>query len=257
MRLIPTLFFIDPWGYKGLSLRLVNSVIKDWGCDCLFFFNYNRINMGLRNSLVCEHMNALFGQERADSLREQLENLSPQDREFTIIEELTNAIQELGGKYVLPFCFKNDRGTRTSHHLIFCSKVFKGYEIMKEIMAKKSSVADQGVPSFIYNPVDERYTRLFEFTRPLDDLEEMLLSDFSGRSTSVKKIFEEHSIGKPFLKSNYKSCLRSLEAKGKVLSNPPAENRRKNKGVVTVADTVVFSFPKKRFLKGYSYGNHI
>ena len=38
MSLVPTLFFVDPWGYKGLSLRLVNSVLKDWGCDCLFFF---------------------------------------------------------------------------------------------------------------------------------------------------------------------------------------------------------------------------
>ena len=40
MRLIPTFFFVDPWGYKGLSLRLINSVLKDWGCDALFFFNY-------------------------------------------------------------------------------------------------------------------------------------------------------------------------------------------------------------------------
>ena len=30
MKLIPTLFFVDPWGYKGLSLRLINSVLKDW-----------------------------------------------------------------------------------------------------------------------------------------------------------------------------------------------------------------------------------
>ena len=37
MRLVPTLFFVDPWGYKGLSLQLVNSVLKDWGCDCIFF----------------------------------------------------------------------------------------------------------------------------------------------------------------------------------------------------------------------------
>ncbi len=31
MRFIPTLFFVDPWGYKGLSLKLVNAVVKDWG----------------------------------------------------------------------------------------------------------------------------------------------------------------------------------------------------------------------------------
>jgi len=48
MNLIPTLFFVDPWGYKGLSLRLVNSVLKDWGCDAIFFFNYNRIKYGYK-----------------------------------------------------------------------------------------------------------------------------------------------------------------------------------------------------------------
>ena len=48
MRLVPTLFFVDPWGYKGLSLKLVNAVVKDWACECVFFFNYNRINAGLR-----------------------------------------------------------------------------------------------------------------------------------------------------------------------------------------------------------------
>jgi three-Cys-motif partner protein len=33
LRLIPTLFFVDPWGYKGLSLGLINSVLRNWGCN--------------------------------------------------------------------------------------------------------------------------------------------------------------------------------------------------------------------------------
>ncbi|MEX2641970.1 MAG: three-Cys-motif partner protein TcmP [Acetobacterales bacterium] len=37
-RLIPTFSFIDPFGYKGLSLKIIKGVIKDWGCDCVFFF---------------------------------------------------------------------------------------------------------------------------------------------------------------------------------------------------------------------------
>ena len=44
IRFVPTLFFVDPFGYKGLSLRSINSVLKDWGCDCIIFFNYNRLN---------------------------------------------------------------------------------------------------------------------------------------------------------------------------------------------------------------------
>ena len=71
MNLIPTLFFVDPWGYKGLSLRLVNSVLKDWGCDAIFFFNYNRINMGITNEFVKQHIEALFGEERTLALGEK------------------------------------------------------------------------------------------------------------------------------------------------------------------------------------------
>lgn len=51
-RLGPTLYFLDPWGYKGLSPALIGSLIKPWGCDCIFFFNYNRINMGVNNPIA-------------------------------------------------------------------------------------------------------------------------------------------------------------------------------------------------------------
>lgn len=94
--MIPSLTFLDPWGYKGLSCRLINSVIKDWGCDCIIFFNYNRINMGLSNKSVEEHMNALFGKERADKLRVELSTLNPLKREEAIIDALSDSLEELG-----------------------------------------------------------------------------------------------------------------------------------------------------------------
>ncbi len=242
-KLVPTLYFVDPWGYKGLSLRLVNSVLKDWGCDCIFFFNYNRISMGLSNPFVVEHMNALFGQERADDLRNRLEGMKPFEREMTIVNELTLALKELGGEYVLPFCFKNERGVRTSHHLIFVSKHVRGYEIMKEIMAEYSSNKDQGVPSFEYNPADERYALLFELTSPLDELLRMLPEDFAGKTISMKQIYEEHHVGKPYIKRNYKEVLVRLEKEGKIVASPPAEKRRRRNGKVTFGDSVKVTFP--------------
>lgn len=152
--LIPTLFFVDPWGYKGLSLRLINSVLKDWGSDCIFFFNYNRINMGLGNKFVKEHMDSLFGERRAEELRQSLCGLQPPQRELAIVEELCQALKQYGSRYVLPFRFRNAEGSRTSHHLLFVSKHVRGYEIMKEIMAKESSSHVDGVPSFEYSPAD-------------------------------------------------------------------------------------------------------
>jgi three-Cys-motif partner protein len=246
MRLVPTLFFVDPWGYKGLTLQLLNSVLKDWGCDAIMLFNYNRINMGLANPAVEEPINALFTEERAANLRHRLTALSPSERELAIVEEIKDALRELGAKYVLHFCFKNEHGTRTSHHLIFATKNFRGYDIMKSIMAPQSSIADQGVPSFTYNPADSRFPLLFELTRPLDDLENMLLKDFAGRSLSLEALYQEHSPGKCYLLKNYQDVLRKLESEGKIIVEPPSESRPKNKirGEVTFGKKVKVAFPR-------------
>jgi three-Cys-motif partner protein len=243
--LVPTLFFVDPWGYKGLSLRLINSVLKDWGCDCIIFFNYNRINMGLQNSAVKDHMDSLFGEERANELRPELEDLNSEEREFAIIEAIGEALQQMGGKYVLPFCFKNEAGTRTSHHLILVTKHVKGYEIMKEIMAKESSNMQQGVPTFEYNPGSLKYPLLFELSRPLDELGDLLLHQFAGRTITMADVYNQHHIGKRYIKSNYKAILVKLETEGKITAKPPANQRRRIKGNLTFADGVEAIFPAR------------
>lgn len=242
MSLIPTLFFVDPWGYKGLSLKLINSVLKDWGCECIFFFNYTRINMGMNNPIVKQHMDSLFGEDRAAVLRPKLAALKPEQRELAIVEALCEALQEMGGKYVLPFCFKRPNGERTSHHLIFVSKHPLGYKIMKSVMAKESSGREQGVPTFEYNPSFRKQGFLFELSRPLDDLEEMLLSEYAGQTMTMIDIHDDHNVGRRFISSNYKDALKNLEAKGKIKCDPPANGRKKN----TFADHVEVTFPKLR-----------
>jgi hypothetical protein len=244
-QLVPTFFFVDPWGYKGLSLGLINSVLKDWGCDCVFFFNYNRVSMGLPNEVVKEHMDALFGEQRADRIRGILESLNPEDRETLIVEELSQALKEMGGRFVLPFTFRNETGARTTHHLIFVTKHFRGYEIMKGIMAKESSEAVQGVPSLEYSPASERFPLLFDLTQPLSDLEEDLIQRFAGKTLTMKAIYMAHNVGRPFIERNYKRALLDLEAAGKIKADPPAAKRRPNRGEPTFAGHVRVTFPQE------------
>jgi three-Cys-motif partner protein len=239
MTTIPVLAFIDPWGYKGLTLQLVRSFLKDWGCDCIFFFNYNRINAGLSNPSVREHMCALFGDERADRLGLELEPLGPAQREATIVNELAVALKQTGARYVLPFCFKNATGKRTTHHLILVTKGFKGYDVMKGIMAKSSSSQDQGVPSFAYSPAtDPQQKFLFELNRPLDDLRAMLLDAFAKKTFTMRQIYEQHSVDRPYLKGNYKDVLAQLE-KDNVITTL---GRTRTRGF---ADDIVVTFPPK------------
>jgi three-Cys-motif partner protein len=242
-RLVPTFLFVDPFGYKGLSLRLVNSVLKDWGCDCVFFFNYNRISMGLGNAAVEEHMDALFGKDRADKLRQRfrMDQVKPFEREAYIVDEMKQALEDMGGKFVLPFRFRNEDGTRTTHHLFFVSKSFRGYEIMREIMYAHSH-KELGVAKFEYNPADARWPSLFDLLRPLEDLEEMLLNDCADRTTGLVELFEKHSVGKPFVIKNYREVLCRMEQEGKVRMEPPCPPRRKG----TIGEKVKITFPPRK-----------
>lgn len=237
---IPILAFIDPWGYKGLTLQLVNAFLKNWGCDCLFFFNYARINAGLSNPEVREHMAALFGDERSARLSEELRGVAPRVREATIVEELAAALREHAGgaaRFVLPFCFKNATGTRTTHHLVLVTKHFKGYDVMKEVMARASSKAEDGVPSFAFSPATGPEQRLlFQLNSPLENLRGSLLTQFAGRTLTAGDIYRCHSVDTPYLRRNYKQVLSELEAHGAVRTS----GRKSRRGF---SDSIYVTFP--------------
>ena len=249
MKTIPTLFFVDPFGYKGVSIQLISSFLRNWGCDCIFFFNYNSINRSIKIRSVEGHINGLFGKERADELRSLPPSMSSSDRELFIIEAISQSLKENAGQYVLPFRFKNERGTRSSHHLIFVSKNRTGYEIMKKIMANESTDSDKGVPSFEYNPATHHQSLLFEYSRPLDNLADMLMKYFAGKTVTMQQIYDQHydrfSVGTRYIKKSYRECLIKLEADGKIQADPPASERPKRKGNVTFGPRVKVTFPPR------------
>lgn len=243
-RLVPTLFFIDPWGYRGLSLSLIGNAVRNWGCDCIFFFNYNRINPGINNPFVVERMNELFGPERAQALREKLSGASPELRQATIINELAEALRDVGGRIVLPFEFRSAHGERTSHYLIFVSKHFLGYHIMKDVMAGYSS-DDGDVPSFEYIPFrSPQLPLLFELSKPhsIPSLKEKLLRDCVGSTQSVWDTYERYSVDTPYTLKNFHDAILGLEAEGRVTIDKPA-NRRMRGGRVTLGKDRIVTFP--------------
>ena len=215
-------------------------MIKDWGCDCIFFFNYRRINAALTNPKVEELVDELFTRTRADKLRAEVPNLSPPQRERVILAALSEALRDLGAEYVLPLKFRNRKNSKTSHYLIFVCKHFKGYDIMKDIMAKASSERPQGVPSFEYDPwLASMYPGLLalELEHPLDDLKEMLMEEFAGQTISMHDIYMQHSVNRRYIERNYKDALIALEDEGRV----DATKHRKG----SFANHVLATFPAK------------
>lgn len=50
----------------------------------------------------------------------------------------------------------------------------------------------------------------------MDDLKDMLLKDFAGRTLKMIEVFNEHNIDRPYIKKNYKNVLKELEKEKKI-----------------------------------------
>ena len=129
------------------------------------------------------------------------------------------------GRYVRPFRFWKDDGSRVSHHLVHVTKHPMGYGVMKDIMASHSSPGQGPVPTYQYLPqncaraVMERHPSLFP-DDPISHLARELTEGFAGQTLCVKEIYQRHHVNTDYVLSNYKAALLRLEAEGRVGVNP-------------------------------------
>lgn len=245
-RIVPTLLFIDPFGYKGLSIDLI-TVVKNWGCEIIFFFNYSRINMALSNPVFVPNMKKLFGIDLFNQIVDYLSNkqFTPEQREALVTEAVCAKISAIDPSIIKPlhYRFRDENGTKVTHHLFFATKNPLGYSKMKEIMATHSSEIQEGVGMMEYNVKTKYQPRLIVDTS-IPHLMKDLLEKFAGQTITVQQVYFQDNIGRPYVEKNYKDAIRSLEAGGKIQLDPPKEKRIKKKGLVTVADSVIIIFPK-------------
>lgn len=90
---IPTLLFADPWGYKGLTMELFASFLKEKYSEAIFFFNYQFINAYFESNPVEEHFGSIIGSNKIEELKSVLPGLSPRERNDVIMDSLKSAFQ--------------------------------------------------------------------------------------------------------------------------------------------------------------------
>jgi hypothetical protein len=246
--MVPTFMFLDPFGYAGLTRDLMRAILKDWGCELAFYFNFNRINAALRNPKVRTHMDKLFGVQRVDDARAALAGVKDEaTRERILLDAMRDALYEIGAKYVLRFRFRKPGGA-LDHHLVFATKnLDPAQRIMKDIMSANSSIIDaDGVGNFEYNPDDTGAPLPLGGSTPMRRFKADLLSAFAGQSVSVARIYELHNEGTPFTQRNYQDALKSLAyderavkvARGEYMPLTPANVRNRH-----MSTSYVITFP--------------
>lgn len=236
-RRTPAVMFVDPFGYTGVTLDLFLDYFNggDWGRDAILFFNLARINAALSAGIKEKPMNLLFGASRAAALRSAVEALETPARKQRVIDGMADALRSTAS-CVLPFEF-TDRGDQ----LFFASRNEKGLDVMKKVMAKRSTDAGSNVPSFSFTAGPVQNSLFTLMTDPLADLCEDLLHDFAGLTLTFGQVFHSHHVNQPYIEQNYRDAILRLEEQ-RLVSVTPAK-RRVVAGKKTLAENVRIRFP--------------
>lgn len=212
---IPSLTFIDPFGYK-FSLDMLLSAVKDWGSDLFMLFNINRIRAAIQNPVVENVMNEIF-QNKLEAIRKfYISEKNPQKRESYLINQFEKTFNDKGYmsfKFKINFSEKN----APSHYLILVTKVKMAYHRIKEIMSKYSDLQSDGVPLFSAN---SKMPPIF-FEDSVDfSIYKLEIDLLNGKNkfnnSTLESIFEIHSIGTNYIKQNYKTAIENLLNKKKI-----------------------------------------
>ena len=209
----PCLFFLDPFGYRGLTMDLIAGLVREWGSDCIFLFNYSALHKHLYNEGEDASVTEFWNSGDLESLKANLSGSSPLDSEYNTVRFLSECMRQRGVPYVLPMRFTMEGSSQTSYHLVLASKSFRAYQLMKEVMHGLSTRHLEGaVPfEFVFRENSMLQVPILGL-RPEDYLHERLFSKFASRSLSFRDLyrcFEEENTT-PFIRRHYVSAIDRL-----------------------------------------------
>jgi three-Cys-motif partner protein len=215
--LVPSFFFIDPFGFTGVPFDIVRRILASPKTEVFFTFMLRDVNRFLELPQLAGQMTELYGGEC-------WKGLAPRgDRRQALVELYRSQLHDMAGaKYSLHFKLCESDSTDTLYHLIHANNNFKGHEIMKGIMYNQGANG-----TFAYlgkKDLSERtQMRLFD---PQDTaiLARELGARFAGQTLAFDAVREAmcHPWYQelPFVEKHYRAALKDLAKEGIVKVEP-------------------------------------
>jgi three-Cys-motif partner protein len=232
-RAAPTLVFLDPWGYAGLTLDLIKRSIEGWGCECIFFFNYSVVSRHLANPAIKPgELDRLFGDRYAAIVRAETGGLTGAPRRDKVYRLLCAAVRSKGGGYIRDFNFLN------RHFIIHVTKHVSGHGIMKGVMAAFGRDI-YGVPTYRYLMHIPQAQEGLWSEMGVPELADDLAVQYSATRMTLGELFLRHHPETPYIPPNYRHTLFSMELQRRVILEWPAKKKRRS-GTLPADVTVIF-----------------
>lgn len=209
----PTLFFIDPFGFKSLDYDVVTEIGSTPRFEFLITFMSRDIN---RFFEVEKHENAIetvFGDSR---FREKVEEYDPENWE-ALVEYYTDRLEENGPEHTFEYLLTEPDTQQTVYYLVFGTNHPQGLVTMREVMA------NCGTGGFAYAPRNVEYHReqtgLGSFTSGASSAKQFLKNTFDDVRIEFGQLIEKASEVRKYeddMASDYRTAIKELEEEGEV-----------------------------------------
>ena len=236
--IIPTLMFIDPFGYKVLSFDNISKLIEQYDyCELLINFMYEEINrffLAESNEKLVNTLKDFYG-PNLEEIKSYIKQMNPTDRRNKIIEGYKDSLKSNGVKYTLDFDI--EKNGKVKMNIIFCTKNLFGFDTMKNEMHKVCNNVN-----FEYHTKNPQLSLFDEEdeTKVIESMAKYLYKIFNGKVIEYNKLFVK-AMEHPYIPSKYlKKSLKKLEEKGLLLDVIRKDGNKRKK--YTYPDCTIIKF---------------
>jgi three-Cys-motif partner protein len=232
--LAPTVAFVDPFGFAGVSLDAICRLTSFPRCEVIFSFMYDSLNRWVTHPTdsIHEHLRSLFGSEAYLDVV----GLAPRERKTFLHDLYKRQLLEVGNfKYVLEFEMVDRRG-KSVYSLFFGTRHIRGLEAMKSAMWSLDPSGE-----FRFSDRHAGQTSLFGEAINVEPLRQAILVEFAGKQTSIERIHEFVLAETIFGPSHYKvKVLKPLQREGLL----EAVSGQKRRGTFPQGTVIRFEAPE-------------
>lgn len=231
-KLIPSFFFIDPFGFTGIPFQTVNRIMSLQRSEVFITLMLRDIGRFLSNPDLEGTFDSLFGAPHwRDIISTEASN---QDKEHQARDFYVQQLVELGC-YPTPFRVCMDEKVQTLYYMIHATRHPKGRILMKEVMARQGA---GGVFAYL-GPADmSARAQLRLLADNIPALKELLLNEFAGGSITYENVQYESCMDTDLIDRDYREALQDLRRDGHIHVKPVTSKTERG-----LSDQDLITFP--------------
>jgi len=208
-KLIPILYFLDPFGWSGIPFELVQRLLKQPKSEIIFVLMTYDIARFLQSPYHEDSLTILYG----DNSWEEASIFTGERRHRALVQKYEDKLRNnTNAKYVWSFRVSDTYMRRTRYYIIYATHHFKGLKVMKDIMKNQGA----GIFEFL-GPDEEVFRRI----KKLDffDLGTWLKEYFKGRQITFDELCEElypmsRTPISAYIDKDFRRAIKDLEKRG-------------------------------------------